>query len=173
MFTNLLCLLLAVYVITSSIVLYYEWRVYKEIPLGKTLIKVALLVAAIISFPVVSNFDEELEKNSAEITRVTVTNTETNETLFSVEGNLSVHTSKNSTSTWGFLGFFTSNTSSNDSYLTVTIKNGKDANLTYKIRLSEKIIYFVETIDQNPDDPYYYKITNNISQLTAENESQN
>ena len=99
MFTNLLCLLLAVYVITSSIVLYYEWRVYKEIPLGKTLIKVALLVAAIISFPVVSNFDEELEKNSAEITRVTVTNTETNETLFSVEGNLSVHTSKNSTST--------------------------------------------------------------------------
>ena len=169
MFTNLLCLLLAVYVITSSIVLYYEWRVYKEIPLGKTLIKVALLVAAIISFPVVSNFDEELEKNSAEITRVT----ETNETLFSVEGNLSVHTSKNSTSTWGFLGFFTSNTSSNDSYLTVTIKTGKDANLTYKIRLSEKIIYFVETIDQNPDDPYYYKITNNISQLTAENESQN
>jgi type III secretory pathway component EscR len=99
MLTILLCVLLAIYVISSSIVLYYEWRVYEEIPLGKTLIKVALLVVAIISFPVVSNFDEELEKNSAEITRVTVTNTETNETLFSVEGNLSVHTSKNSTST--------------------------------------------------------------------------
>ena len=156
MFTNLLCILLAVYVISSSIVLYYEWRVYKEIPLGKTLIKVALLVVAIINFPVASNFDEELEKNSAEITRVTVTNTETNETLFSAEGNLSVHTS---------------NTSSSDSYLTITIKTGKNANLTYKIRLSEKIAYFVETIDQSPDDPYYYKITNNISQLTAENES--
>lgn len=61
--------------------------------------------------------------------------------------------------------------SSNDSYLTITIKTGKDANLTYKIRLSEKITYFVETIDQNPDDPYYYKVTNNISQLTAEKES--
>lgn len=171
MFTNLLCILLAVYVISSSIVLYYEWRVYKEIPLGKTLIKVALLVVAIINFPVASNFDEELEKNSAEITRVTVTNTETNETLFSAEGNLSVHTSGTSTSTWGFLGFFTSNTSSSDSYLTITIKTGKNANSTYKIRLSEKIAYFVETIDQSPDDPYYYKITNNISQLTAENES--
>ena len=171
MFTNLLCILLAVYVISSSIVLYYEWRVYKEIPLGKTLIKVALLVVAIINFPVASNFDEELEKNSAEITRVTVTNTETNETLFSAEGNLSVHTSGTSTSTWGFLGFFTSNTSSSDSYLTITIKTGKNANLTYKIRLSEKIAYFVETIDQSPDYPYYYKITNNISQLTAENES--
>lgn len=171
MFTNLLCILLAVYVISSSIVLYYEWRVYNEIPLGKTLIKVALLVVAIINFPVASNFDEELEKNSAEITRVTVTNTETNETLFSAEGNLSVHTSGTSTSTWGFLGFFTSNTSSSDSYLTITIKTGKNANLTYKIRLSEKIAYFVETIDQSPDDPYYYKITNNISQLTAENES--
>ena len=156
---------------SSFIVLYYEWRVYKEIPLGKTLIKVALLVVAIINFPVASNFDEELEKNSAEITRVTVTNTETNETLFSAEGNLSVHTSGTSTSTWGFLGFFTSNTSSSDSYLTITIKTGKNANLTYKIRLSEKIAYFVETIDQSPDDPYYYKITNNISQLTAENES--
>lgn len=61
--------------------------------------------------------------------------------------------------------------SSNDSYLTITIKTGKDANLTYKIRLSEIIAYFVETIDQNPDDPYYYKVTNNISQLTAEKES--
>ena len=61
--------------------------------------------------------------------------------------------------------------SSNDSYLTITIKTGKDANLTYKIRLSENIAYFVETIDQNPDDPYYYKVTNNISQLTAEKES--
>ena len=61
--------------------------------------------------------------------------------------------------------------SSNDSYLTITIKTGKDANLTYKIRLSEKIAYFDETIDQNPDDPYYYKVTNNISQLTAEKES--
>lgn len=61
--------------------------------------------------------------------------------------------------------------SSNDSYLTITIKTGKDANLTYKIRLSEKIAYFVKTIDQNPDDPYYYKVTNNISQLTAEKES--
>ena len=61
--------------------------------------------------------------------------------------------------------------SSNDSYLTITIKTGKDANLTYKIRLSEKIAYFGETIDQNPDDPYYYKVTNNISQLTAEKES--
>ena len=171
MFTNLLCILLAVYVISSSIVLYYEWRVYKEIPLGKTLIKVALLVVAIINFPVASNFDEELEKNSAEITRVTVTNTETNETLFSAEGNLSVHTSGTSTSTWGFLGFFTSNTSSSNSYLTITIKTGKNANLTYKIRLLEKIAYFVETIDQNPDDPYYYKVTNNTSQLTAENES--
>ena len=102
---------------------------------------------------------------------MTVTNTETNETLFSAEGNLSVHTSGTSTSTWGFLGFFTSNTSSSDSYLTITIKTGKNANLTYKIRLSEKIAYFVATIDQSPDDPYYYKITNNISQLTAENES--
>lgn len=61
--------------------------------------------------------------------------------------------------------------SSNDSYLTITIKTGKDANLTYKIRLSENIAYFVETIDQNPDDPYYYKVTNNISRLTAEKES--
>ncbi len=43
--------------------------------------------------------------------------------------------------------------------------------MTYKIRLSEIIAYFVETIDQNPDDPYYYKVTNNISQLTAEKES--
>lgn len=43
--------------------------------------------------------------------------------------------------------------------------------MTYKIRLSENIAYFVETIDQNPDDPYYYKVTNNISRLTAEKES--
>ena len=61
--------------------------------------------------------------------------------------------------------------SSNDSYLTITIKTGKDANLTYKIRLSEKIAYFFETIEQNPDDPYYYKVTNNIIQPTAEKES--
>ena len=161
MLTILLCVLIAAYAITLSIASYNKWRVYNELPLGKTLIRVSLLVLAI---------DEELEKNSAEITRVTVTNTETNETLFSAEGNLSVHASGNSSSTWGVLGFFSSNTSSNDSYLTITIKTGKDANLTYKIRLSEKIAYFVETIDQNPDDPYYYKVTNNISQLTVENE---
>lgn len=171
MLTILLCVLIAAYTITLYIAAYNEWRVYREIPLGKTLIRVSLLVLATISLPLVSNIDEELEKNSAEISRVTVTDTETNETLFSAEGNLSVHTSWNNTSTWGFGGFFTSNTSSNDSYLTITIKTGKDANLTYKIRLSEKIAYFVETIDQNPDDPYYYKVTNNISQLTAEKES--
>ena len=34
--------------------------------------------------------------------------------------------------------------SSNDSYLTITIKTGKDANLTYKIRLSEIIAYSKE-----------------------------
>lgn len=171
MLTILLCVLIAAYTITLYIAAYNEWRVYREIPLGKTLIRVSLLVLATISLPLVSNIDEELEKNSAEISRVTVTDTETNETLFSTEGNLSVHTSWNNTSTWGFWGFFTSNTSSSDSYLTITIKTGKDANLTYKIRLSEKIAYFVETIDQNPDDPYYYKVTNNISQLTAEKES--
>lgn len=171
MLTILLCVLIAAYAITLSIASYNKWRVYNELPLGKTLIRVSLLVLAIMSLPLVSNIDEELEKNSAEITRVTVTNTETNETLFSAEGNLSVHASGNSSSTWGVLGFFSSNTSSNDSYLTITIKTGKDANLTYKIRLSEKIAYFVETIDQNPDDPYYYKVTNNISQLTAEKES--
>ena len=170
MLTILLCVLIAAYTITLYIAAYNEWRVYREIPLGKTLIRVSLLVLATISLPLVSNIDEELEKNSAEISRVTVTDTETNETLFSAEGNLSVHTSWNNTSTWGFWGFFTSNTSSNDSYLTITIKTGKDANLTYKIRLSEKIAYFVETIDQNPDNPYYYKVTNNISQLTVENE---
>ena len=159
MLTILLCVLIAAYAITLSIASYNKWRVYNELPLGKTLIRVSLLVLAIMSLPLVSNIDEELEKNSAEITRVTVTNTETNETLFSAEGNLSVHASGNSSSTWGVLGFFSSNTST-----------GKDANLTYKIRLSEKIAYFVETIDQNPDDPYYYKVTNNISQLTVENE---
>ena len=158
MLTILLCVLIAVYAITLSIASYNKWRVYNELPLGKTLIRVSLLVLAIMSLPLVSNIDEELEKNSAEITRVTVTNTET------------VHASGNSSSTWGVLGFFSSNTSSNDSYLTITIKTGKDANLTYKIRLSEKIAYFVETIDQNPDNPYYYKVTNNISQLTVENE---
>lgn len=106
MLTILLCVLIAAYAITLSIASYYKWRVYYELPLGKTLIRVSLLVLAIMSLPLVSNIDEELEKNSAEITRVTVTNTETNETLFSAEGNLSVHTSGTSTYTWGFLGLF-------------------------------------------------------------------
>ena len=128
------------------------------------------MMTALFVLPLVRNIDEDLVSWTAEISRVTVTNTETNETLFVAEGNLSVHASGTNSSTWGFLGFFSSNTSSNDSYLTITIKTGKDANLTYKIRLSEKITYFVETIDQSPDDPYYYKVTNNISQLRAENE---
>ena len=122
MLTILLCVLIAAYAITLSIASYNKWRVYNELPLGKTLIRVSLLVLAIMSLPLVSNIDEELEKNSAEITRVTVTNTETNETLFSAEGNLSVHASGNSSSTWGVLGFFSSNTSSNDSYWCCTIK---------------------------------------------------
>ena len=99
MLTILLCVLIAAYTITLYIAAYNEWRVYREIPLGKTLIRVSLLVLATISLPLVSNIDEELEKNSAEISRVTVTDTETNETLFSAEGNLSVHTSWNNTST--------------------------------------------------------------------------
>ena len=81
MLTILLCVLIAAYAITLSIASYNKWRVYNELPLGKTLIRVSLLVLAIMSLPLVSNIDEELEKNSAEITRVTVTNTETNETL--------------------------------------------------------------------------------------------
>lgn len=144
---------------------------YSKIPMKETLLCFAVMTAALFVLPLVRNIDEDLVSWTAEISRITVTNTETSETLFSAEGNLSVHASGNISSTWGFLGFFSSNTSSNDSYLTITIKTRKNANLTYKIRLSEKITYFVETIDQNPDDPCYYKVTHNISQLRAENES--
>ena len=55
MFTILLCVLIAVYAITLSIATYYKWRVYYELPLGKTLIRVSLLVLAIMSLPLVCN----------------------------------------------------------------------------------------------------------------------
>ncbi len=150
--------------------IFRSWSMHSKIPIKEILLCFAVMMTALFVLPLVRNIDEDLVSWTAEISRVTVTNTETNETLFVAEGNLSVHASGTNSSTWGFLGFFSSNTSSNDSYLTITIKTGKDANLTYKIRLSEKITYFVETIDQSPDDPYYYRVTNNISQLRAENE---
>lgn len=151
--------------------IFRSWFMYSKIPIKGILLCLAVMTVALFVLPLARNIDEDLVNWTAEISRVTVTNAETNDTPFSAEGNLSVHASGNSSSTWRFFGFFSSNTSSNDSYLSITIKTGKDANLTYKIRLSEKITYFVETIDQSPDDPYYYKVTNNISQLRVENES--